>query len=467
MLRKNPANLPQVSEVEVVRHYTNLSQKNYGVDTGLYPLGSCTMKYNPKINEDMASLEGLTDIHPYQPESTVQGALELMYKFSELFCELTGMAKCSLQPAAGAHGELAGLMIINAYHEARGDTNRNKIIVPDTSHGTNPASSTVAGYEVVSIESAPDGTVDLGKLKEVLDTDVAGLMLTNPNTLGIFEKNITEIAELVHEAGGLLYCDGANMNAIMGITKPGDMGFDVMHINLHKTLSTPHGGGGPGAGPIAVSEELSKFLPTPVIGDGSCDLKGDGSCGCACGCDDSADKYYLDYDRPYSIGKIRSFYASYNVVIKAYSYILTMGAEGLKKTSQTAVLNANYLKEHLKKYYDLPHDTTCMHEFVFSGLKDPNGIGALDIAKRLIDYGYHPPTIYFPITVDNALMIEPTETESKETLDEFIEAMIMIAKEAAESPELLRQAPVNAPVGRVDELKALKNPILTWRGKNE
>jgi len=454
LLRKGPVAFPQVSEVEAVRHYTLLSQKNYGVDAGFYPLGSCTMKYNPKINEDMASLEGLTDLHPYQPESTVQGALELMYRFGELYCELTGMKKCSMQPAAGAHGELTGLMIIKSYHQARGESGRKKIIVPDTSHGTNPASAAEAGFEIISVESAPDGTVDIEKLAEALDENVAGLMLTNPNTLGLFEKNIMEISSLVHKAGGLLYYDGANMNAIMGITRPGDMGFDIVHLNTHKTLSTPHGGGGPGAGPVGVTEALAKYLPAPTV-----EKRADGT--------DGENKYCLDYDRPASIGKIRSFYSSFNVIVRAYSYILTMGGAGLKKASQTAVLNANYLKEKLKQYYILPYDTTCMHEFVFSGLKNAEGTGAIDIAKRLIDLGFHPPTTYFPITVENALMIEPTETESKETLDAYIEAMIQIAKEGAETPELLKQAPVNATVRRVDELSALKNPVLKWRDRHE
>lgn len=448
--REDEIEFPQVSEVEVVRHFTKLSQKNYGVDAGFYPLGSCTMKYNPKINEDMASLPGFTDIHPYQPENSIQGALELLYDFDKLFCELTGMKKCSVQPAAGAHGELAGLMIIKKYHELNGDENRKKIIVPDTSHGTNPASAAESGFDIISIDSAPDGTVDIGALKEVLDENTAGLMLTNPNTLGLFEKNILEISHLVHDAGGLLYYDGANMNAIMGITRPGDMGFDVVHLNLHKTLSTPHGGGGPGAGPIGVSERLVEFLPVPTV-------------------EKKDSKYYFDYERPKSIGKIRSFYSSFSVVIKAYSYMLTMGAEGLKKASETAVLNANYLKEKLKDYYNLTHDTTCMHEFVFAGLKDSGDedIGAIDIAKRLIDLGFHPPTVYFPITVENALMIEPTETESKETLDDYIEAMIQIANEAKSSPRVLKESPVTTPVRRVDELNALKNPVLKWQDSQE
>jgi len=444
MMRKEEIELPEVSEVDIIRHYTLLSNKNYGVDTGFYPLGSCTMKYNPKINEDMASLVGFTALHPYQPVETVQGALKLMYELENMLSEITGMDKFSLQPAAGAHGELTGLMIIKAYHEHRNDKKRKKIIVPDSAHGTNPASATVAGFDVIEIKSNKEGAIDLAALKAVLDDEVAGLMLTNPSTLGLFEENIVEIARLVHEAGGLLYYDGANLNAIMGITRPGDMGFDVVHLNLHKTFSTPHGGGGPGAGPVGVKKELADFLPVPVI-----EFK-DGI-------------YSLNYDRPLSIGKVRSFYGNFNVLIKAYSYILTMGAEGLKRASEMAVLNANYLKEKLKNHYKVAVDKVCMHEFVLAGLLEKvNDIRTLDVAKRLIDYGFHPPTIYFPLIVDEAIMIEPTETESKETLDAFIEAMIKISEEAKENPQLLKEAPHNTPVRRVDEVLAARNPVLKW-----
>lgn len=443
-LRNKEAELPEVSEVDVVRHYTNLSNKNYGVDTGFYPLGSCTMKYNPKINEDAAALGGFNNIHPLQPAETVQGALKLMYGLDNMLSEITGMERVSLQPAAGAHGELTGLMIIKAYHESRGDNKRKKIIVPDSAHGTNPASSAVAGFEIVEIESDKSGAVDLERLKEVLNDEIAGLMLTNPSTLGLFEKNIKQIADLVHEAGGLLYYDGANANAIMGIARPGDMGFDVIHLNLHKTFSTPHGGGGPGSGPVGVKSELVKFLPVPVV-----EKKGD--------------SYVLDYDRPYSIGKVKSFYGNFGVAVKAYAYILSMGADGLREVSQKAVLNANYMMGKLKKYYNLPMDQICKHEFVLSGLlEDENHVSTLDVAKRLLDYGYHPPTIYFPLIVSNAIMIEPTETESLETLDSFVDAMIKIAEEAKENPEMVKSAPHDTIVRRIDEAKAARSLILKW-----
>ena len=447
LLRDEDVQLPEVSEIDVVRHYTLLSNKNYGVDTGFYPLGSCTMKYNPKVNEDMASLPGFTSLHPYQPEETVQGALELMKNLEENLCEISGMDRMTLQPAAGAHGELTGLMIIKAYHENRGDYKRKKIIVPDSAHGTNPASAAVAGFEVVVIKSDSDGLVDIDSLKSVLNDEIAGLMLTNPNTLGLFDKNIKLISDLVHEAGGLVYYDGANMNAVMGKARPGDMGFDVVHLNLHKTFATPHGGGGPGSGPVGVKKELSDFLPVPVINK-------------------VQDKYVLDYDRPLSIGKVRSFYGNFLVMVKAYCYILTMGAAGLKKSSEMAVLNANYMKSRLKDYYYLPIDKVCKHEFVLGGLgKDEHEVTTLDVAKRLLDFGYHPPTIYFPLIIDNALMIEPTESESKETLDEFIDAMIKIAEEAKEDPEVLKTAPHNTPVRRLDEVKAARTPVLKWENK--
>lgn len=445
MLRKSDVDLPEVSEVDAVRHFTLLSNKNYGVDTGFYPLGSCTMKYNPKINEDMAAIDEFTNMHPYQPEGTAQGSLQLMYELGEMLSEITGMEQITLQPAAGAHGELTGMMIIKAYHKSRGDHKRNKIIVPDSAHGTNPASASVAGFEIVEVKSDEKGAVDIESLKAVLNDEIAGLMLTNPSTLGLFERNIKEIAELVHNAGGLLYYDGANMNAIMGMTRPGDMGFDVVHLNLHKTFSTPHGGGGPGSGPVGVVKKLVEFLPVPVI-------------------EKTGEQYILNYDKPKSIGKVKSFYGNFNVMVKAYSYILTMGGEGLTKASKMAVLNANYIKEKLKKYYYLPIDEVCKHEFVLGGLgKDFHDVSTVDVAKRLLDYGYHPPTIYFPLIVDSAIMIEPTETESLETLDSFIDAMIKIAKEARENPELLKNAPYDMPVRRLDEVKAARTPVLKWQ----
>ncbi|MDW8802332.1 aminomethyl-transferring glycine dehydrogenase subunit GcvPB [Clostridium sp. A1-XYC3] len=444
LLNKKELELTEVSEVDVIRHFTALSTKNFGVDSGFYPLGSCTMKYNPKINEDMAALPKFTKLHSYQPEKTVQGALKLMYELSEKLGEITGFEQVSLQPAAGAHGELSGLMVIKAYHEKRGDFKRDKIIVPDSAHGTNPASASVAGFKVIEVKSDAEGAVDIESLKSLLNDEIAGLMLTNPSTLGLFEKNITEIAKLVHEAGGLLYYDGANMNAIMGKTRPGDMGFDVCHLNLHKTFSTPHGGGGPGSGPIGVRGDLAEFLPKPVVA-----RKDEG--------------YYLDYDRPYSIGKVKSFYGNFGVMVRAFTYLLTMGAEGLRKASETAVLNANYLRVKLKDYYRLAIDDICKHEFVLAGLKDEeNHITTLDVAKRLLDYGYHPPTIYFPLIVHEALMIEPTETETMETLDEFVSAMIEIAKEAKKDPDLVKSAPNNTIVKRLDEVKAARTPILKW-----
>lgn len=443
-LRTEPPKLPEVSEVDAVRHFVGLSRLNHGVDSGFYPLGSCTMKYNPKINEDVAALKGFSSVHPYQPEETVQGCLELLYKTGELLAEITGMAKMSLQPAAGAHGELTGLMIMKAYHLNRGETGRKKIIVPDSAHGTNPASAAFAGFEVLQIPSNEAGGVDLEALKSAMGDDVAGLMLTNPNTLGLFDENIKEIAQIVHDAGGLLYYDGANANAILGIARPGDMGFDIVHLNLHKTFSTPHGGGGPGSGPIGVVEKLVPFLPTPVI-------------------EFNQGKYAFNYDLPLSIGRVKSYYGNFSVIVKTYAYIMSMGPEGLKKVSENAVLNANYIMNKLKEYYELPFERTCMHEFVISAQKQKEaGVSALDIAKRLLDYGIHPPTIYFPLIVKEALMIEPTETESKETLDEFIEIMINIAKEAETNPDAVKNAPYNTPIKRLDEVKAARNLILRY-----
>ncbi|AOY75261.1 aminomethyl-transferring glycine dehydrogenase subunit GcvPB [Clostridium formicaceticum] len=448
-LRGEEVDLPEVSELQVVRHFTQLSNKNYGVDTGFYPLGSCTMKYNPKINEDIASLDGFTGLHPYQPQETTQGALEMMYGLDEMLSEISGMDKVTLQPAAGAHGELTGLMMIKAYHKDRGEDKRTKIIVPDSAHGTNPATAAVAGLKIVEIKSDKNGAVDIESLKEALDDEVAGLMLTNPSTLGLFEEKIGEIADLVHAAGGLLYYDGANMNAIMGMTRPGDMGFDVMHFNLHKTFSTPHGGGGPGSGPVGVKSKLAKYLPVPVV-------------------EKRGNDYILDYDRPHSIGKMKNFYGHFGIMLRAYAYILTMGAEGLKEVSEKAVLNANYMMHKLKQHYHLPIDQVCKHEFVLGGIaKNKGEISTMDIAKRMLDYGYHPPTIYFPLIIKEAIMVEPTETESLETMDDFIEVMIKIAQEAEENPELLKNAPYHTPVRRIDETKAAKNLTIKWERSRE
>lgn len=444
LLRDRDANLPEVSEPEVVRHYTSLSRLNHGVDVGFYPLGSCTMKYNPKINEDVSRLEGFSKVHPYQPEETIQGSLKLLYELNKMLCEITGMDWVTLQPAAGSHGELTGMMIIKAYHKNRGDEGRDKILIPDSAHGTNPSSAAMAGFQVVEIPSNDRGSVDVEALKQMVGQDTAGLMLTNPNTLGLFEEDIIEIAQIVHDAGGLLYYDGANANAIMGKTRPGDMGFDIVHLNLHKTFSTPHGGGGPGAGPVGVVEELVPYLPSPLI-------QFDGQ------------KYYLDYDRPLSIGKIKSFYGNFGVALKAYAYILTMGPEGLREVAETAVLNANYVMEKLKPYYEISYDRICMHEFVLSAQRQKKkDVSAMDISKRLIDFGFHPPTTYFPLIVKEALMIEPTETESRETLDKFIEVMIQIAREVEEEPDKVQTAPHKAPIGRLDETKAARKPKVRW-----
>lgn len=446
-LRETEARLPEVSEIEVVRHYTRLSQLNFCVDTHFYPLGSCTMKYNPRVGEKLASLDSFTSLHPYEPEELTQGALKIMFELGKYLCEIGGFDAVTLQPSAGAHGELTGLLLAKAYHEYRG-RKRSKVIIPDSAHGTNPASCTLAGYKAIEIKSGKDGCIDIDKLREELDEETAVVMITNPNTLGLFEEEIVEIAELTHSVGALLYGDGANMNALMGISRPGDMGFDILHFNLHKTFAAPHGGGGPGSGPVAVKKELEPFLPIPVI------IEKNG-------------KYHLDYDRPLSIGKVKSFYGNFPVILKAYIYIRMMGAEGLKKASENAVLNARYVINKLKKEYDLPYDKPPMHEGVLSGKKFKEyGIKTLDIAKRLLDYGFHPPTIYFPLIVEEALMIEPTETETKETLDAFIEAMLNIAREAKEKPELLKNAPHITPVRRLDEVKAARDLKLRWI-KNE
>jgi glycine dehydrogenase subunit 2 len=444
-LRAVEPNLPEVSELDIMRHYTALSKRNHGVDSGFYPLGSCTMKYNPKINENVARFAGFAHLHPLQDESSVQGALELMYDLQEHLIEITGMDEVTLQPAAGAHGEWTGLMLIRAYHEANGDTKRTKVIVPDSAHGTNPASATVAGFETITVKSDENGLVDLTDLRSVVGEDTAALMLTNPNTLGLFEENILEMAQIVHEAGGKLYYDGANLNAVLSKARPGDMGFDVVHLNLHKTFTGPHGGGGPGSGPVGVKKDLIPFLPKPVV------TKKDG-------------EYVLDYDRPQSIGRVKPYYGNFGINVRAYTYIRTMGPDGLKAVTEYAVLNANYMMRRLEPYFDLPFDRHCKHEFVLSGKRQKKlGVRTLDIAKRLLDFGYHPPTIYFPLNVEECIMIEPTETESKETLDAFIEAMIQIAKEAEENPEIVQEAPHTTVVGRLDETTAARKPILRYQ----
>jgi glycine dehydrogenase subunit 2 len=443
-IRTKEPELPEVSELDIIRHYTALSKRNHGVDSGFYPLGSCTMKYNPKINEDVARLPGFAHIHPLQDESSVQGALELMYDLMEHLKEITGMDEVTLQPAAGAHGEWTGLMLIRAYHEANGDFHKTKVIIPDSAHGTNPASATVAGFETITVKSNEFGLVDIDDLKRVVGSDTAALMLTNPNTLGLFEENIVEMAEIVHAVGGKLYYDGANLNAIMGKARPGDMGFDVVHLNLHKTFTGPHGGGGPGSGPVGVKKELIPFLPKPVL------VK-------------KNNEFCFDYDRPQSIGRIKPFYGNFGINVRAYTYIRTMGPDGLRQVTENAVINANYMMRSLAPYYDLPYDLHCKHEFVISGRRQKKlGVRTLDIAKRLLDFGFHPPTIYFPLNVEESMMIEPTETESKETLDAFIETMIQIAKEAEENPEIVQEAPHTTVVGRLDETKAARKPILKY-----
>jgi glycine dehydrogenase (decarboxylating) beta subunit (EC 1.4.4.2) len=448
-IRKESPEFPEVSEPDIIRHYTGLSRRNYGVDNGFYPLGSCTMKYNPKMNEDVARLPGFSHIHPLQDDETVQGALELLYDLQESLKEITGMDAITLQPAAGAHGEWTGLMMIRAYHESRGDYGRTKVIIPDTAHGTNPASASVAGFETITVKSNEKGLVDVDHLREVAGPDTAALMLTNPNTLGLFEEDILEIAEIIHGAGGKLYYDGANLNAILGIARPGDMGFDVVHLNLHKTFTGPHGGGGPGSGPVGVKKDLAPFLPVPVL------VK-------------TPDGYRFDYDRPLSIGRVKPFYGNFGICVRAYTYIRTMGPEGLREVTENAVLNANYVMRRLSGYYDLPYERHCKHEFVLSGRRQKKlGVRTLDIAKRLLDFGFHPPTVYFPLNVEEAIMIEPTETESKETLDAFIDTMIQIAREAEENPEIVQEAPHTTVVKRLDETKAARHPVLRYQGKHE
>jgi glycine dehydrogenase subunit 2 len=444
-LRIEEAELPEASELDIMRHYTALSRRNHGVDSGFYPLGSCTMKYNPKINENVARFPGFAHVHPLQEEETAQGAMELLFDLQEHLKEITGMDEVTLQPAAGAHGEWTGLMMIRAYHEANGDFNRTKVIVPDSAHGTNPASATVAGLETITVKSDDNGLVDLEDLRRVVDSDVAALMLTNPNTLGLFEEHILEMAKIVHEAGGKLYYDGANLNAVLSKARPGDMGFDVVHLNLHKTFTGPHGGGGPGSGPVGVKEDLIPYLPKPVL------VK-------------TEEGYRFDYNRPQSIGRVKPYYGNFGINVRAYTYIRSMGPDGLKAVTEYAVLNANYMMRRLEPYYDLPYKQHCKHEFVLSGRRQKKlGVRTLDIAKRLLDFGYHPPTIYFPLNVEEAMMIEPTETESKETLDEFINIMIQIAKEAEENPEIVQEAPHHTVVKRLDETTAARKPILRFQ----
>jgi len=442
-VRSRPLRIPSLAEPTVARHYTKLSKLNFGVDDGFYPLGSCTMKYNPKVNEDVARLPGFSCLHPLSDPALVQGALRLIYESQEWLGAIAGLPAVALQPAAGAHGELTGMFLFRRHFEQRGETQRVRILLPDSAHGTNPASAAVAGFSVTQVPSLADGTVDVDALRAELDDTVAGVMLTVPNTLGIFEPRILEITQAVHDAGGLCYFDGANLNSFFGRARPGDMGADVFHFNQHKSLSTPHGGGGPGSGPVAVSSVLEDYLPVPRVVH-------------------SAGTYSLQWDVPASIGSVQSFFGNFLVAVKAFAYILQLGDEGLRAVSENAVLNANYLQERLKATYDLPHDGLCKHEFVLSGKGIADGISTLDIAKRLIDHGFHPPTIYFPLIVKEALMIEPTETESKETLDRFAEAMEAVAEEARNTPELLHEAPHHAPVRRLDQTRATREPVLTY-----
>ncbi|WP_145417885.1 aminomethyl-transferring glycine dehydrogenase subunit GcvPB [Staphylococcus hominis] len=443
-IRKNKAEFPEVAELDLVRHYTELSNKNFGVDSGFYPLGSCTMKYNPKINEKVARISGFAESHPLQEEEQIQGSLEIIYSLQEELKEITGMDEVTLQPAAGAHGEWTALMIFKAYHIKNGEGHRNEVIVPDSAHGTNPASASFAGFKSVTVKSNERGEVDIEDLKRVVNENTAAIMLTNPNTLGIFEKNIMEIREIVHEAGGLLYYDGANLNAIMDKVRPGDMGFDAVHLNLHKTFTGPHGGGGPGSGPVGVKKELASYLPKPmVIKDG--------------------DTFKYDNDIENSIGRVKPFYGNFGIYLRAYTYIRTMGAKGLKEVSEAAVLNANYIKARLKDRYEIPYEQYCKHEFVLSGSKQKEyGVRTLDMAKRLLDFGVHPPTIYFPLNVEEGMMIEPTETESKETLDYFIDVMLQIADEVESNPDNVLEAPHTTIIDRLDETTAARKPILKF-----
>lgn len=442
--REVKLHLPELSEGELSRHYTELAKKSHGVNDGFYPLGSCTMKYNPRVNEVAAGLEGFTDIHPLQPTETVQGCLEVLKTLESYLCEIAGMKRMTFQPAAGAHGEFTGLLLIKAYHKSRGDEKRKKIIVPDSAHGTNPASAAMAGFSVVSVPSGPDGCVDIEKLKEIAGDDVAGLMLTNPNTVGLFDKNILEITKIIHDCGGLCYYDGANLNAVMGTVRPGDMGFDVIHLNLHKTFSTPHGGGGPGSGPVGCKEFLVPFLPS-ILAEGE-------------------DKLVAVKEKD-SIGEMKNFYGNFLVVVRALAYVMTLGKEGIPEASKNAVLNANYMMNKLKDLYTMAYDEVCMHEFVMSlaDLKKQTGVSAMDIAKGLLDFEIHPPTMYFPLIVDEALMVEPTETESKETMDETIAVFRKLYETAGEDAESLHNAPMTTPVTRMDEVGAARHPILRYQ----
>ncbi len=443
LLRDEIADFPELGELETLRHFTQLSQRNFSIEGQFYPLGSCTMKYNPKVNETVARLPGFAQIHPLAPPELLQGALQLIFELEAMLAEISGMDCVSAQPAAGAQGELTGLMLARAYHGERGNP-RKKIIVPDSAHGTNPASSTLCGYDVIQIASNAQGVIDTSTLVKVMDEDVAALMITNPNTLGLFETNIEAICAAVHAKGGLVYLDGANLNALMGIAKPGHMGIDVLHMNLHKTFSTPHGGGGPGAGPVGVKGALGDYLPAPRI-------------------ERSGGRFILVEDCPRSIGRVRSFFGNFGVLVRAYSYIVSLGADGLAEVSRMALLNANYVRKRLEKFYDIAYEDPCMHECVFTDrFQQKQGVSTLDIAKRLLDYGFHPPTIYFPLVVHGALMIEPTETETPEALDEFIEAMIAIAREARENPQLVKTAPHTTPVSRMDEARAARKPVLRW-----
>lgn len=442
--REVKLHLPELSEGELSRHYTELAKKSHGVNDGFYPLGSCTMKYNPRVNEVAAGLEGFTDIHPLQPTETVQGCLEVLKTLESYLCEIAGMKRMTFQPAAGAHGEFTGLLLIKAYHKSRGDEKRKKIIVPDSAHGTNPASAAMAGFSVVSVPSGPDGCVDIEKLKEIAGDDVAGLMLTNPNTVGLFDKNILEITKIIHDCGGLCYYDGANLNAVMGTVRPGDMGFDVIHLNLHKTFSTPHGGGGPGSGPVGCKEFLVPFLPSILV--------------------EGEDKLVAVKEKD-SIGEMKNFYGNFLVVVRALAYVMTLGKEGIPEASKNAVLNANYMMNKLKDLYTMAYDEVCMHEFVMSlaDLKKQTGVSAMDIAKGLLDFEIHPPTMYFPLIVDEALMVEPTETESKETMDEAIAVFRKLYETAGENAESLHNAPMTTPVTRMDEVGAARHPILRYQ----
>jgi glycine dehydrogenase subunit 2 len=439
-------NLPQVGELDTIRHFTHLAQRNFSIDSVFYPLGSCTMKYNPRVNEDVARLPGIAHVHPLQPDDTVQGALSAMYELQHLLAAITGFSTATLQPAAGAQGEFAGMLMMRAYHLDRGDTCRTKVLVPDSAHGTNPATAAMCGFVSVPIRSSPDGNVDLDHLRSELDETVVGLMLTNPSTLGLFEQRLREVTDAVHQCGGLVYGDGANLNAILGVVKPADVGFDCLHINVHKTFSTPHGSGGPGAGPVAVNSSLEPFLPAPVV------VK------------DPDGSYRLDFDRPKSIGRLKGFQGHFGILARGLTYIRMHGADGLRTIAETAVLNANYLRAQLADVYELAYDRTCMHEFVLSGKrqKTESGVRTLDIAKRLLDFGIHPPTIYFPLIVDEAIMVEPTESESKATLDHFVAVMRQIARECQETPDVVRAAPQHQAVGRLDEVTAARKPILHW-----